>query len=248
MQINQKTSLKEGRVSANVKRKLKRFEVIAQEEQEQEIKDRWNHFHELVARKKELTKTVEEDCASFQIKKEVKNMSNEIQWKVISNSMSKLPKKHVIAVGYRSSGMGLNEIAAVIPMYDIRDSDLNGSVGFLEGGWSLMTKFFDPVYVFGIMKSLDKTCCLMDAASQLNDPFFWQETRMKALEEIFRLRHDILNAVLMKTFLTAHININVDLLNAGLVEMSKFSFGTLFFVKIALEKAVMASVGQAMKL
>lgn len=175
-------------------------------------------------------------------------MSDEIQWKVISNSQSQFPKKHVIAVGYKSRGMGLNEIAGVIPMYDIRDSNLNGYVSLLEKGWNSAIKYYDPAYIFQFINSSGKASCIIDAARQLDDPFYWQETRMNFLEEIFKLRYDILNAVLMKSFLTAQVSINVDLLNAGLVEMSKFSGGTLFFVKIGLEKLIMASIGKAMRL
>lgn len=172
-------------------------------------------------------------------------MTNGIQWQAIEHSGSNClgEGKHVIAVGYRSRGKGgLNEVCSVIPLYDIRDSNLNGSVSFLEGGWNAGTAVVDPLHIFQIMNSLGEVSFMAEAAVQMDDGELLMEVKRSALERIYKARHEILMAVLMKTFLTANINLNVDLFNKGLAEISRFGFHTAFFVKVAVEQAVMASI------
>jgi len=174
-------------------------------------------------------------------------MANKIQWKLIENGQSRVKNKHAIVVGYQPSGMGLNEVATVIPMYDLRDMDLSGSVSTLEAGWAAVTSFFDPFYVFGLISESGRCSCIMEAARQLKDYKLSQDTSADFLKTIFNVRHELLTAVLLKSFLTPQINLNVDLFNNGLAEISKFGFMTAFFVKTSLEKAVMEAILKTVK-
>ena len=175
-------------------------------------------------------------------------MANTIQWKLIENSQSQVKNKHAIVVGYKPTGMGrINEVAAVIPMYDLRDTDLSGSVSILESGWAAATKLIDPLYVFGLMNSSGKCSCIQDAAIQTHDYQLQHNNTAAFLSSIFNLRQKILTAVLLKSFLAPQISLNVSLFNNALAEISKFNFLTTFFVKQALEKAVMAVIDKTNK-
>jgi len=171
-------------------------------------------------------------------------MSDKVQGKAIEHSMSqcKGQGRHIIAVGYKPVGGGLNEVTCTIPLYDIRDMDLSGGVSWSEAGWSAATRIIDPLYIFGIMNSLGRASFHLEAAHQLRDYQMMMATTREILEQTFKLRHEILRAVLVKSFVTANINLNVDLFNLGLTEISKLGFLTTFVVKTVLEQAVMRSI------
>lgn len=174
-------------------------------------------------------------------------MANDIQWTALKNSQSKLNNKHIILVAYKPTGMGrLNEVCGVLPMYDMRDMDLSGSVSILEAGWSAATRIVDPFYVFKMIKASGKSSCIADAATQMKDYFLYDSAIVGALEATFKVRHEILTAVLMKSFLSAHIGTTLSgaltLANCGVAELLKMGGVGTFIIKTALEAAIMKCV------
>jgi hypothetical protein len=174
-------------------------------------------------------------------------MANNIQWTAISNSQSKAKNKHIILVGYQPTGMGsMNEVCAVLPMYDMRDMDLSGSVSVLEAAWAAATKWIDPLYVFKLINESGKSSCVADSATQMKDYFLYQSAMVGALEATFKVRQEILTAVLMKSFLSAHIGGSVNgaltLANCGVAELIRMGGVGTFIIKTALEKVIMTSI------
>jgi hypothetical protein len=172
-------------------------------------------------------------------------MSNEVQWATIEHSGSrrKGAGKHTILACYRSRGAGgMNDVLSVSPLYDLRDADLNGSVTWLEAGWSAGTAVVDPVKVFGIINSLGGASFMLEAARELKDYELQQLALRGVLEGAYNVRHEMLAAVAAQSFVVGNVNVSLDLLNLGLAEVSRFGFATMFIVKKIAETAVMKSV------
>lgn len=99
-------------------------------------------------------------------------MANKIQWTAKEHSLSqqKGQGKHVILVAYQSKGKGgMNEVVAVMPTYDLRDMNLDGSAAMSEILWLGLTSILDPYEVFGVINSLGSQSPVVDAAIQLRD-------------------------------------------------------------------------------
>ena len=165
---------------------------------------------------------------------------SDIKWTAIENSYSgvKGQNKHVILVAYTSAGMGLNEVCAVAPMYDLRDMDLSGSVSWLEAGWDYVTKLWDPVYVFGLIKSANKGSCVTDAALQMKDPFLYQNSQISQLESIFKLRKEILTAVMIQGLIGPAIGPALGVASSGLAELMNIGGAAPFLIKTAFQTAI----------
>ncbi len=176
-------------------------------------------------------------------------MSNNIQWTAIENSGSQLKgqNKHILLVAYKPGMGGINEVCAVCPMYNLKDMDLSGRVSVLELGWSAVTWVWDPLYVFGLIKSANKSSCITDAASQMNDPFLFQASRTAQLEAIFSLRREILTGVMCKGLIGQVTGPALTLASAGIVELMKVGGGAAAFIikmgfEAAIQKALIYSV------
>lgn len=173
-------------------------------------------------------------------------MANNIEWEVIENSQSKEKNKHVILVAYQPMGGGMNDIVAVFPMYDLRDYDLSGSASFQEKAWTEVTKLVDPLYIFGLMNAAGNASCMIDAAVQKRDYFLQQAATAGLLRDTWNLRHEIMTAVMMKSFLSAHIKVNLTsaltLANCGMAELVKIGGVGTFIIQAALEATIMNAV------
>lgn len=165
----------------------------------------------------------------------------QIKWTAIEHSGSKVKGqgKHVSLVAYEE-GKNMNDVIAVFPMYDIRDMNLNGSVSWLEAGFSTVTNLYDPVFVFQIIKAAGDSSFLADTARQLDDWFLWEQARRGMLESVFKLRKAILTATMLQTFISPHLQLN--LAKSGLAELNKIGGVAIFMVKASLEKAIMKLV------
>lgn len=170
-------------------------------------------------------------------------MATNFKWTAIAHSQS---PEHIILVAYRSIGSGLNDVVAVSPLYDLRDMNLSGSVSLTEAGWTAATRLVDPLYIFRIINSLGNASCVADAARQLRDYKLYNEALAGVLETTFKLRHEILTAVMLKSFLSTPIQLN--LANTGLAKLNKIGGVATFIVKTALEAAIMKTVVPAIKL
>lgn len=172
-------------------------------------------------------------------------MANTYEWTAIAHSGSKQKDKHIIMVAYNPGMGGVNEVAAVVPMYDLRDMDLSGDVSWTEAAWVAGTKLIDPVYIFRIINSLGAASCVTEAAIKLNDPFLYSQSIRGTLETVYKLRNEILTAVMVKSFISTPIQLG--LAKAGLAELGKIGGVANFLIKTACEKAIIESLIRAMR-
>lgn len=167
-------------------------------------------------------------------------MANTIKWKAIEHSGSQLKgkKKHVILVAYQSRGMGLNKVVGVAPLYDLRDTDLDGSVSygeaFFAGGW------YDPYYIFELMTSANNTACAIDAGIQLHD----LEFRDKAIRGFLKTGYNVCSKALVAIMVEKAISpgLELTLAETGLANLGTFSDAAQFLVQTEIENIIIDSI------
>lgn len=161
-------------------------------------------------------------------------MANQIKWKGIEHRQSKLKGKHVIWVAYQTQGMGLNKVVGVVPCYDIRDMNFDGSVSIPEKWW------YDPYEVFDFISSTSEVSCIADAAIQMRDYDLYNKT----IQGFLRSTHKACSRALTTILVEKAIGLGLErtLAETGLANLGKFSEVAQFVVQTALETAIMESI------
>ncbi len=162
-------------------------------------------------------------------------MTQSVKWKAIEHSQSKIKNKHVILVAYQSMGAGgLNKVACVVPLYDIRDMNFDGSVSIPERWW------YDPYEVFDFISSTSQVSCVADAARQMRDYDLYNKTIQGFLRSTHKACSRMLTTIMVEKALSPGIELN--LANTGLANLGQFSEVAQFIVQTALETAVIESI------
>ncbi len=162
-------------------------------------------------------------------------MRNGFRWRAIEHSQSKIKSKHVILACCRSMGKGgLNEVCAVVPLYDMRDMNFDGSVSIPEKFW------YDPYEVFDLIELASKTSCVADAARQLRDYQLYNKTIQGFLRSTHKACSRALTTIMVEKAITPGVELN--LANTGLANLGQFSEAAQFVVTTALETAVIESI------
>jgi hypothetical protein len=162
-------------------------------------------------------------------------MANSIKWKAIEHSQSKAKGKHVILVAYQSMGAGgLNKVSGVVPLYDIRDMNFDGSTSVLEK-W-----MYDPYEVFDFISSTSQVSCVADAAIQMRDYDLYNKT----IQGFLRATHKACSRMLTTIMVEKGISpgIELSLAETGLANLGKFSEVAQFIVQTALENVIIESI------
>ena len=102
-------------------------------------------------------------------------MSN-VKWTVYSHPKNADLK---VIVGYAALSSRASSIMTMIPLYDLRDSDYDGSVGFAETIWP-----FIPL-IGGALEPMAEAELMITIGMDMHDPEFVQAARMKALGTAF---------------------------------------------------------------
>lgn len=156
------------------------------------------------------------------------------KWKLITHTMSKT-KEHKMLVGYQSRGIGgLNKIFFLAPLYNLNDSNMDGSISMWE--WAISKNFYDPYSVFELFNSANDTCCTMDAAVQLRDLELWNKTKEGILKASHKAASKALITISIEKILSPGIERSLAL--TKLNEIGKFSSSLLFLVQTGMETAV----------
>ena len=168
-------------------------------------------------------------------------MANSIKWKAIEHSGSKQKNAHVILVAYQSMGKGgMNKVCGIVPLYNLRDMNLDGSVSISETLWLGLTSLWYPYEVFGLLNSLSAQSPVSDAAIQLRD----YELYNKATADLLRSTHKAcaraLTTLMVEKVLGPGIELN--LAKSGLANLGKFSGYAEFIVQQTLETVIMESI------
>ena len=167
-------------------------------------------------------------------------MANNIKWKAIEHSGSekKGQGKHVILVGYKSRGMGLNEIVGIAPLYDLRDANLDGWVSPLEKFYA--SNWYDPYYVFELMTSASSASCAIDAAVQMHDLDF----RRKAITGFLKTAYKVCSKALVTVMLEKSISpgLELTLAKTGLANLGEASDVVQFLVQTQIENIIINSI------
>lgn len=168
-------------------------------------------------------------------------MANSIRWKAIEHSGSKQKNAHVILVAYQSMGKGgMNKVCGIVPLYDLRDMNLDGTASISEIAWLGLTSMWDPYEVFGLLNSLSAQSPVSNAAIQLRD----YELYNKATADLLRTTHKAcaraLTSLMVENILSPGIELN--LANTGLANLGRFSDSAQFIVQQTLETVIMESI------
>ena len=168
--------------------------------------------------------------------------NTQIRWKAIEHPYSKKQGHHVILVAYKKiahhAGGGSNKVVAVSPLYDLRDTNLDGSVSILE--WGLSKGWYDPYEVFSLMKPASETSCLLAAGRALRDQLFVMNAQKGFLKTTHKACARALTTLTIERCLSPGIELN--LANTGLANLRHFSSEAQFVVQTVLETAIMESI------
>ena len=161
-------------------------------------------------------------------------MANSIKWKAIEHSQSKQKGKHVILVAYQTQGMGLNKVSAVVPCYDIRDMNFDGSVSIPEKWW------YDPYEVFDFISSTSQVSCVANAAIQMRDYDLYNKT----IQGFLRATHKVCSRALTTILVEKAFGTGLErtLAETGLANLGQFSEIAQFIVQTTLETVVIESI------
>lgn len=168
-------------------------------------------------------------------------MANEIKWKPIEHSLSqqKGQGKHVILVAYKPAPR-FNEVVGVLPMYDLRDMNLDGSASTGEIVWLGLTTVFDPYEVFGVMNKLGTQSPVLEAAIQLRDYKLKTDAESQTLISTHKACARALTTLMIENILSPGIELN--LARTGLQNLGRFSEFAQFIVQQILETVIMESI------
>lgn len=166
------------------------------------------------------------------------------KWKLLTHSMSKNGKHKMIA-GYTSRGTGgMNTIFFLAPLYNLNDSNMDGSVSYLE--WGFGVNLYDPYSIFGLFTDANSACCTIDAARQLRDYDLFNKAKMKFLESAYKAAGKALTTITIERLLSPAIDQALALTN--LQAMMRFSDKLIFLVKTGMETAVDEAITRSQRL
>ncbi len=165
-------------------------------------------------------------------------MAGDIKWDALEHSQSKQTGKHVILVAYKWLGPGLNKVVCVVPLYDLRDANLDGSVSLPERFYG--SEFSDPYGVISLMNGSNAATCVADAARQKKDYELWKQAGTNFLQMAFKVCQKALVSIMVQKALSP--GVSLSLANTGLAEMGKISVVANFLVLTSMEKAVVSSI------
>lgn len=162
--------------------------------------------------------------------------TSKILWKAIENSQSQVKNsgKHVILAAYQPRGMGLNYVRGAVPLYDLTDINLDGSVSLTE------RFFYDPYEVWKLIKEAGKASFIADAAIQLKD----YELYNKAIADLLSTTHKACakaaTTLLVEKVLSPGFELNLAL--TALANLKVGSEIVQFIVQTSLETAIIESI------
>ncbi|MCY7344891.1 MAG: hypothetical protein LH614_01625 [Pyrinomonadaceae bacterium] len=165
-------------------------------------------------------------------------MANEIKWDALEHSQSTLKGKHVILVAYKSAGMGQNKVVGVVPLYDLRDANLDGSVSLPERFYG--SELYNPSGLISLMNGSNAAACVADAARQKNDLELFNQAKTAFLQVAFKVCQKALVEMMVQNSLAP--GVKLSLAKTGLAEYGKVSSVANFLVVKAMEKAVVGSI------
>jgi hypothetical protein len=166
-------------------------------------------------------------------------MANSIKWKAIEHSGSKQKNAHVILVAYQPAPK-FNKVVGIVPLYDLRDMNLDGTASWTEIGWLGLTSLLDPYEVFGVMNSLSEFSPVENAALQLNDFDLLTKAKMGFLEATHKACARALTTLMVEKVLGPGIELN--LAKTGLQNLGRLSGTAQFIVQQTLEAVIMESI------
>lgn len=172
-------------------------------------------------------------------------MSNNIKWKVIEHSQSNKKNAHVILVAYQKNGSTMNKVVGIVPLFDLRDTDFDGSVSMLEAGWAGFTNWVDPYYVFALMKAAGEKSPIIDAARQLRDYELMNKATGEFMRTAFKVCTKALTTIMVEKSISPGLELN--LANTGLANLRRFADEAQFIVQTTLETIIVESICKTYK-
>lgn len=167
-------------------------------------------------------------------------MANNIRWKAIEHSQSNKKGAHVILVAYQSNGRILNKVVGIVPLFDLRDTNFDGSVSYNESFWAGFSNWVDPYYVFALMKAAGDCSPILEAARQLRDYELMNNTNAELLKKSFTVCSKALTTILTEKALSPGIELN--LANTALANLKYCSDTAQFIVQTILETVIVESI------
>lgn len=167
-------------------------------------------------------------------------MANNIRWKAIEHSQSNKKGAHVILVAYKPNGCSFNKVLGIVPLFDLRDTDFDGSVSYTESGWASFTNWVDPYYVFALMKSAGESSPIIDAARQMRDYELMNQATGEFLRTAFKVCTKALTTIMVEKSISPGLELN--LANTGLANLRAFSDVAQFIVQSTLETIIVESI------
>ena len=172
-------------------------------------------------------------------------MANNIRWKAIEHTQSNKKGAHVILVAYQPNGKTFNKVLGIVPLFDLRDTNFDGSVSTLEAGWAGFTNWVDPYYVFALMKSAGDSSPIMDSARQLRDYELMGQANSEFLRTAFKVCTKALTTIMLEKSISPGLELN--LANTGLANLRAFSDVAQFIVQATLETVIVESICKTYK-
>lgn len=121
-------------------------------------------------------------------------------WRLVDDPMSRNGKKRQILVAWLSRGSGLGKLCAAFPLFDVRDANADGSVSWLESGF---TAYGHVDSLFGMMANSTRTGFLQTAALAVKDYEYYTQVTEAALKNVFSVAREQFTALTISRLIGA---------------------------------------------